>query len=307
MRIEQLQQLLKIVEMGSMNRAAEDMYMARSSLSTSMKNLEQELGEAIFCRNTKGVTLTPFGRDVYDQARTICGRIDFLKDSCGDKQEPVNLSVASMYCSLANDAFVELYSRYKGKEFTGSIEECTINEAIRMVAGGFCEIGIVTLFSDSENIALHRIEEAGLSFTKLADRRLCAIIGPKNPLYHQKREQTALFDLREYPYVVNYASPSDFTLEKLLDGRRRKRAEIQVSDLGCALRLIESTDAVMVDTYDKETYETFYAPNQLRFIPLADAPLACKLGWIRSREKSVSSVAAEFIAIMEEKIEKSNL
>ena len=43
MKIEQLEQLIKIVECGSMNTAAEEMYLARSSLSTSMKRLE-ELG-----------------------------------------------------------------------------------------------------------------------------------------------------------------------------------------------------------------------------------------------------------------------
>ena len=40
MKIEQLQQLLAVVEEGSMNEAAQKLYVARSSLSTSMKNLE---------------------------------------------------------------------------------------------------------------------------------------------------------------------------------------------------------------------------------------------------------------------------
>ena len=39
-KIEQLEQLIKIVESGSMNIAAREMYVARSSLSTSMKHLE---------------------------------------------------------------------------------------------------------------------------------------------------------------------------------------------------------------------------------------------------------------------------
>lgn len=48
MKIEQLQQLLQIVAEGSMNEAAQKLYVARSSLSTSMKNLEAELGAPIF-------------------------------------------------------------------------------------------------------------------------------------------------------------------------------------------------------------------------------------------------------------------
>ena len=61
MKIEQLEQLIKIVECGSMNTAAEEMYLARSSLSTSMKRLEEELGEPVFIRHSNGVNLTPFG------------------------------------------------------------------------------------------------------------------------------------------------------------------------------------------------------------------------------------------------------
>ena len=65
MKIEQLQQLLAVVEEGSMNEAAQKLYVARSSLSTSMKNLEAELGALIFERTTRGVMLTAFGRDVH--------------------------------------------------------------------------------------------------------------------------------------------------------------------------------------------------------------------------------------------------
>ena len=72
MKIEQLQQLLAVVEEGSMNEAAQKLYVARSSLSTSMKNLEAELGALIFERTTRGVMLTAFGRDVYHQAPAFC-------------------------------------------------------------------------------------------------------------------------------------------------------------------------------------------------------------------------------------------
>lgn len=304
MKIEQLQQLLKIVEMGSMNEAARVLYTARSSLSTSMKNLEQELGAPIFKRNTKGVSLTDFGIDVYHQARDICQRISFLQEMSDGGQGAFHLSIASMYCSLANDAFAAVCSRYEGKDFTGSIEECMLSETISKVGSGLCEIGVVTLFSDSENISLRKIEEAGLSFTKIADRRLCAIIGPRNPLYTRDLKRVTLADLRDFPYIVNYASPSDYSWERTLDGRRRKRAEIQISDLGCALRIIESTEAIMIDTYDKETYESFYAPNQLRFIPLEDSPLACRLGWIRKKDCGLSAAAEEFLQALREKAER---
>ena len=43
MRIEQLQQLIKVTELGSLNEAAKELYISRSSLSSSIKQLEEEL------------------------------------------------------------------------------------------------------------------------------------------------------------------------------------------------------------------------------------------------------------------------
>ncbi|MFR1724971.1 LysR family transcriptional regulator [Emergencia timonensis] len=305
MKIEQLQQLLKIVEEGSINEAAKELYIARSSLSTSMKNLERELGAQIFSRNSKGVCLTDFGADVYSQAKDICSKIDFIQ-SVPYEEDRMNLSISSMYCSLANDAFVELYQRHFRDNFTGSIEECTLNEVIRQVNSGLSEIGMVTLFSDSESVALKKIADNHLEFHKLIDRKLHAIIGPKNPLYAEERSSVGLDDLKDFPYIVNYASPSDYSWERTLDGRKRKRAEIHVSDLGCALRLINATEAIMIDTYDKDTYAQFYAPNGCKFIPLADSPLACKLGWVKSENKTISKAAEEFIAIINVKASYGN-
>lgn len=305
MKIEQLQQLLKIVEEGSINEAAKELYIARSSLSTSMKNLETELGAPIFSRNSKGVCLTDFGVDVYNQAKDICTKIDFIQ-SVPHEEHPTNLSISSMYCSLANDAFVELYQRHYQEDFTGSIEECTLNQVINQVHSGLSELGMVTLFSDSESVALKKIAENHLEFHKVIDRQLHAIIGVQNPLYLEGRSSVCLTDLKDFPYIVNYASPSDYSWERTLDGRKRKRAEIQVSDLGCALRLINATDAIMIDTYDKDTYAQLYAPNGCKFIPLADSPLACKLGWVKSKDKTLSKVAEEFLSIISDKVEKGH-
>lgn len=300
MKIEQLQQFLKIVEDGSMNEAAKELYIARSSLSTSMKNLETELGAPIFSRNSKGVCLTDFGLDVYSQAKDICSRIEFL-ESIPREESAMNLSISSMYCSLANDAFVAIYERHCRDNFTGNIEECMLTDVIRQVKGGLTEIGIVTLFSDSEAVSLRKLEESELEFHEVIKRSLHAIIGPQNPLYHEERQWVTLEDLKDFPYIVNYASPSDYSWERTLDGRKRKRAEIQVSDLGCALRLIDKTEAIMIDTYDKETYAALYAENNCRFIPVKDSPLACRLGWVKAKHRVLSAVAEEFIEILTEK------
>ena len=63
MRIEQLQHLLAIAKWRSMSQAAQQLYLNPSTLSTSVKNLEDELGFSIFARTPQGVSVTLLGQD----------------------------------------------------------------------------------------------------------------------------------------------------------------------------------------------------------------------------------------------------
>ena len=260
MKIEQLQQLLAVVEEGSMNEAAQKLYVARSSLSTSMKNLEAELGALIFERTTRGVMLTAFGRDVYHQAQDICQRFAYLQNA-PKTSKAEHLSVSSMYCSLANDAFVEMFTRHYEDEFTCNLEECMLFDVIRKVSTGLTEIGVVTIFSDGEALALRKLE------------------------------------------VINYAFPGDFSGERIWEGGARRNAEVLVSDLGSALQIVSRTGAVAIDTYDAETYRTFYAANDCKYLALKDAPIDCKLGWVMPKNHTLSQACGEFLEILREKAE----
>ena len=75
MKFEQLEQLIKIKECGSISKAAINLHVAQSTLSASIKNLEDELGCQLIERDSKGVSLTPMGIEVYNQGRSICEQV----------------------------------------------------------------------------------------------------------------------------------------------------------------------------------------------------------------------------------------
>ena len=58
MTLQQIYYTIKISETGSMNKAAEILYVAQPSLSGAIRDLENELGITIFHRSGRGVTLT---------------------------------------------------------------------------------------------------------------------------------------------------------------------------------------------------------------------------------------------------------
>lgn len=62
---------MKVVEAGSLSRAATYLDLANASVTTCLRNLETHLGLTLLQRSTRHVTLTEEGAKYYDQCRDI--------------------------------------------------------------------------------------------------------------------------------------------------------------------------------------------------------------------------------------------
>ena len=61
MNLNSLIYAIEIERCGSINRAAQNLYLSQSNLSSSIKALEEEVGYKIFIRTSKGIAPTPEG------------------------------------------------------------------------------------------------------------------------------------------------------------------------------------------------------------------------------------------------------
>ena len=79
MDIRQLRTVLAIAETGSLTRAAELLHVVQPALSRQLRSLEDELGVAIFERNSRGMALTEPGRGFLEQVRISLQGLDQAK------------------------------------------------------------------------------------------------------------------------------------------------------------------------------------------------------------------------------------
>ena len=61
MEFKHIEYFIKASRFKSMSQAAEAMYISQQALSKCMQNLEAELGCKLFCRTSKGSSLTDEG------------------------------------------------------------------------------------------------------------------------------------------------------------------------------------------------------------------------------------------------------
>lgn len=68
MELKQLEYFVTASECKSFGKAARKLYTSQPNVSKVIKSLEQELGRELFVRNAKGISLSPYGRTIYDMA-----------------------------------------------------------------------------------------------------------------------------------------------------------------------------------------------------------------------------------------------
>lgn len=122
-----------------MNEAAKVLGVSQASLSSALKELEDEFGVHIFDRSNKGVKITRDGAEFIRYARQLISQYEVIIDRYdnGNKKSVRNFAVTSQHYDFAAEAFVKFMSRFSG-DYNLSLKEAKTAEVIR----GRCEYAL---------------------------------------------------------------------------------------------------------------------------------------------------------------------
>ena len=198
MTIQQLNYAITIAEIGSLNKAAEVLYVSQPSLTSAVKKLEKELGITIFNRSGRGVSLTADGAEFILYARQVYNQYEALMDKYGKAHTlKKKFGVSTQHYSFAVKAFVELVKDFDTSEYEFAIRETKTRDVIYDVANMRSEVGILYL-SDFNRAAITKLlNTASLEFHHLIDCRAYVYLWSGHPL--AKRDEIRFDELKDYP------------------------------------------------------------------------------------------------------------
>lgn len=198
MTLQQLHYILTVSETGSLNKAAELLYMAQPSLTSSIKELEKEIGITIFNRSGKGVTLTNDGTEFLLYARQVYSQYESLLEKYGKAGNlKKKFGVSTQHYSFAVKAFVEMVKTFDTSKYEFAIRETKTRDIIDDVSTLKSEIGILYTSDFNRKIITKLLTANNLEFHKLVDCKAYVYLWKGHPLAKEKSIHFSQLD--DYP------------------------------------------------------------------------------------------------------------
>ena len=133
MDIKYFEYVIEIVECGSINKAAQNLQMLQPNLSVCIKNLEQELGFPIFCRQHSGIRLTNEGELFLKSARKIATELETIHNIPSMFSHKDNLSISCTYSFDFMNHFLKFKKKKPPTACEDSFKETGLIQTIRDV------------------------------------------------------------------------------------------------------------------------------------------------------------------------------
>ncbi|MDD3766493.1 MAG: LysR family transcriptional regulator [Eubacteriales bacterium] len=296
MTLQQLIYLTKIVECGSINEAAKQLFVTQPSLSKAIKDLEGEMGIEIFNRSSRGISLSTDGVEFLSYARQILEQADLLTQRYKNKKKSRQIcSVSTQHYAFAVNAFVSLIKSEDAEEYEFTLRETRTYDIIEDVSNLRSEVGIIYLNEFNNKVIGKILREKHLEFYPLFEATPHIFVSSKNPL--AKKEMVELSDLEDYPCLSFEQGTynSFYFSEEILSTVYRKK-NIYVSDRATLFNLL-----IGLNGY---TISTGILSKDLNGENIVSIPLnvddKMTIGYIANKKTGLSSAAKMYIRKLKE-------
>ncbi len=278
-----------VLQMGSFSAAAERIYMTQSAVSQHIKELESSLGQILFIRGRRGVTLTPAGEtlstyssqifDLLHQAEnalTNVGQLTAGKISLG--------ATPGVGVYLAPDWVQEFRAQYP--QITVALQTGVTSQIVTDTLSHRLDIGIIEGELDGS-------QHVKLAFQVLEEVEQMVVVGFQHPFWD--REQLNLSDLDHQSFIMRQqGSQSRSWLEEKL------RVHSITPIIGAEFDNLESMKRAVTAGRCLAVLPSYVLTDEveqhhLRVLPIKDKPLVRRITLIWEAKTPFSPITYAFL------------
>ena len=202
MNILHMKYAVEVAKVGSLNKAAESLFVALPNISRSIKELEADLGVSIFDRTAKGMVLTPEGEEFISYAKDILKQIDQVENMYKSGQvKKQKFSISVPRACYISDAFAE-FSKMLSKDACEIFyKETNSQRTINNILNHDYKLGIIRYAENYDKYFKAMLEEKALSYEMVTEFSYCLIMSADSPL--AQKDVITFDDLTDYIEIAH--------------------------------------------------------------------------------------------------------
>lgn len=248
MTILQLKYVIAIASSKSFREAASRLFVSQPALSSTIRELEEELNIQLFERTNKGIRLTDQGKEFLAYAKEAVSQYELIEDRYLDRDlDKKHFSVSMQHYVFAVHAFINVVKEYDNGKYTFAVHETRTDEVLSNVRSLDSEVGVVAFSKTNERVMRKLFREYQLEFTPLITRETFVYVWKDHPM--AKAEELSLEDLKEYPCIsFDQSSENDFYLTEEALGDYEFDKLIKTNDRATSAELMAAMNGYSIGT-----------------------------------------------------------
>ncbi len=288
MDLDQLHTFLEIVRLKSFSKAAQTCYRTQPAVSAQVRQLEQELGAALFERLGTKISLTTAGRIFAEYAEQILDLRRRAQDSINELErvprgELVIAANEATCIYVLPGVFAEYVKKFPNVQL--SVDRSYGSRVVEAVMDNLADFGITQL----------PVQDKKLQVVKIHSDEIILLLPAKHPLAHRR-----------------LVTPRDLIGQPLLmpkSGTTRARLDVWMEPVESEIQIameLDSTEMMKrfvmsglgISFLAASNCREEVAQGRLAAVPLGPEPMDRKVALIYRKDKALSKAALGFIQVI---------
>ncbi len=293
MDIDQLRYFLQVAERRNFTRAAEDLLISQPALSRSIQKLEEELGQPVFERKTRSVSLTDAGALLQARAQQVLSILEDTKAEITDDGQSGRIRVGAIP-TIAPYFLPEILRRFSNAfpKATLLVQENTTDRLLKSCTQGEVDLAILALPVPAKHLEVEQ----------LFAEELFLVLPPGHPLAEKSRIRPC--DVEPLPFVLLDEAHclSDNIVSFCRDRSFQPVAVERASQLAMVQELVSLSHGVSMipamarrcDESDRRIYRSLSRPTPMRTIAVAWNPYRFQSRLLKAFREQLRQYASSF-------------
>ena len=295
MNTKHLEYFITIAELGSLNKAAQTLFISQPQLGKIIRDLEDDMGVPLFTRTAHGMILTQEGEEFQRHARVVLQETQKL---CSIRAHSArnSLVVSMTKFSHIMESFIEITLRHKeDPAFTHRLNEGSPEEVIEDIRCGHANLGVIHFDSQRREKMDTLFRTSRLEYHFLAYVRPHILLSKRHPLIEQGLPVN-LQTLADYPFVRYIGQFEDFiyriNAENKEHNLNQSQKIIYIAGRASLLHLLSKSDFYSIGIHDFSMQSATY---QVISVPVEEADGMLEFGYLLQEGAALPPITGEFV------------